>query len=594
MKTFSLKEKKHRPIGIRPANRKNAFCHDSRRPAGAVRQILDRPRLQAKLRVSDPKDVHEQEADRLADDVMRMPDETIQRQPLEEEEEMLQAKPVDQQTDCSELQRQVEEEEEEALLQARRDGGDTANVTPKLEQAILSRRGSGRPLSDKSRTFFEPRMGADLGNVKIHSDSQAADLARAIHARAFTVGSDIYFGAGRFSPESIEGKKLLAHELTHTIQQSGTLKWSLIQRDLRSDYSGQWGPAQTQLNAMYGGIGGVIDRQKGAVTDFLRYARISDQPSLAEQILINAINIVLGAVIPGVGSVIKSAAQSMVRQSLRGAVGSIVDSMVDAGKGAAQGAVTSAWSETAGEGTPVVQFAETQRRALETIAQRQIASMNQELARLLSTEGENDEWEAGDALYQSFQRSLDNAYDEQFNKMTDTWFTMQTRTIGGGARPGVLRITLERRYPDQGSFRIDSANLLGSGSVVEIRRRLAQRALQDITIPKFIQMNGRMGMGIMDCNWSIQVAGTEAPSSRPTLSAPRTRLEGLTAGPQRLTGYGGHRSWGWPWLAAFHLNLHDLDNDDPRNTDANRSSGAREVWEGIKNLSPGSIGASTW
>jgi hypothetical protein len=178
--------------------------------------------------------------------------------------------------------------------------------------------------------------------------------------------------------------------------------------------------------------------------------------------------------------------------------------------------------------------------------------------------------------------------------MTDIWFTMQTRTIGGGARPGVLRITLQRRYPDQRSLRIDSANLLGSGSVVEIRERLARRSLKDITIPKFIQMNGQMGLGIMDCNWHIRVTGTRPPSRQPTISAEHTSLENLMAGPQRLTDYGGHPSYGWPWLAAYHLNIHDLDNDDPRNTNANRSAGALEVWEAIKNMSPPSIGASSW
>jgi hypothetical protein len=220
--------------------------------------------------------------------------------------------------------------------------------------------------------------------------------------------------------------------------------------------------------------------------------------------------------------------------------------------------------------------------------------MNQELARLLATEGENDEWEAGDALYRSFQGSLDRVYNEQFNKMTDTWFAMQTRTVGGGARPGVLRITLGRRYPDQGSFRVQSANLLGSGSESEIRNRLGRRTLRDISIPKFIQMNGQMGWGIWDCNWSIRVTGAEPPSEYPTISAPRTSLERLTAGRQRVVGYSGHRAWGWPWLAAFHLGIHDLDDDDSRNTDANRSAGAREVWDAIRDLTPGSIESSTW
>jgi hypothetical protein len=490
-----------------------------------------------------------------------------------------------------------EEEERESIqmkpaLPSSPDGKRFASNA--MSQKLSSTKGAGKALPDGIGAEMSRKIGSDFSGVRVHTDAQAVQMNREVGAQAFTYGSDIYFDTGKYDPGSSKGKHLLAHELTHVVQQTGGLQTDLIQRDLRRDYSGQWGTAQTQLNAMYGGIGGVIDRQKGAVTDFLRYAKISDQSSIGEQVLINGINILLGAVIPGIGGVIKTAVKSMVQSRLKGTVESIVDSMVDAGKGAAQGAVKSAWRETAGAGTPIVKFAETQRRALETIAQIQIASMNKEFARLLTTEGENDEWEAGDALYKSFQQSLDCAYNEQFNKMTDIWFTMQTGFIGGGARPGVLRITLKRRYPDRGSFLIDDANLLGSGSVQEIRARLARRKLKDITIPKFIQMNGKMGMGIQDCNWSIRVSGAEPSPKYPTISAKRTNLESLMAGSQRLMGYGGHKFWGWPWLAAHHLGISDLEDDDYRNTAANRSAGAREIWDAVKNMSPGSIDASNW
>lgn len=78
-----------------------------------------------------------------------------------------------------------------------------------------------------TRTFFEPRFGADFSQVRLHTDSRAADTARSINAKAFTVGSDIAFGAGQYRPESREGQHLLAHELTHVVQQKG----EQIQRD---------------------------------------------------------------------------------------------------------------------------------------------------------------------------------------------------------------------------------------------------------------------------------------------------------------------------------------------------------------------------
>jgi hypothetical protein len=71
------------------------------------------------------------------------------------------------------------------------------------------------------RAFFEPRFGATLDGVRIHTDSRAVASARAVHARAFTVGRDVVFGAGAYAPETARGRRLLAHELTHVLQQSG-------------------------------------------------------------------------------------------------------------------------------------------------------------------------------------------------------------------------------------------------------------------------------------------------------------------------------------------------------------------------------------
>ncbi|MBL0341286.1 MAG: DUF4157 domain-containing protein [Bacteroidetes bacterium] len=71
-----------------------------------------------------------------------------------------------------------------------------------------------------TRSFMENRFGADFGNVKIHTDSQSSHLNRELNAKAFTVGNDIYFNSGKYSPQSESGKHLLAHELTHVVQQN--------------------------------------------------------------------------------------------------------------------------------------------------------------------------------------------------------------------------------------------------------------------------------------------------------------------------------------------------------------------------------------
>ncbi len=87
--------------------------------------------------------------------------------------------------------------------------------------SYLSRGPAGRPLAESARAFFEPRFGRDFSNVRVHTDRPAADSAAELQARAYTVGSNVFFGRSEYSPDSGEGRKLLAHELTHVVQQDG-------------------------------------------------------------------------------------------------------------------------------------------------------------------------------------------------------------------------------------------------------------------------------------------------------------------------------------------------------------------------------------
>jgi len=79
----------------------------------------------------------------------------------------------------------------------------------------------GQPLSKSECAYFEPRFGVDFNQVRLHSDAQAAESARALNAKAYTLGQDVVFGAGQDTPGTSEGRRLMAHELTHIIQQSG-------------------------------------------------------------------------------------------------------------------------------------------------------------------------------------------------------------------------------------------------------------------------------------------------------------------------------------------------------------------------------------
>ncbi len=92
-------------------------------------------------------------------------------------------------------------------------------MTSTIRSGIQSLQGGGRPLSGSERSFFEPRFGTDFSGVRVHSDSRAANVARSVNARAFTLGHDVVFGAGEYSPDALPGRKLLAHELTHVLHQ---------------------------------------------------------------------------------------------------------------------------------------------------------------------------------------------------------------------------------------------------------------------------------------------------------------------------------------------------------------------------------------
>ena len=226
-RTIEMSEAAKRP-GKRPASStsRSVTPFDSilslHRTAGnqALQRLMRSGVLQAKLKVGQPNDVYEQEADRVADQVMRMaqPDR-IQRVCSECEEE-LHRLPI---SAPAEIRRQaIEEEEEEVRLQP---GATASTATPEVSGDLGARidglRGGGQPMPESAAAFFEPRFGHDFSQVRLHTDARAAETARELGALAYTVGHDVVFGEEQYAPESSAGKRLLAHELTHVIQQTG-------------------------------------------------------------------------------------------------------------------------------------------------------------------------------------------------------------------------------------------------------------------------------------------------------------------------------------------------------------------------------------
>lgn len=191
--------------------------------------------IQAKLTIGQPRDKYEREADRVAEQVMQAPEPTIQRQIEEEaEEEVIQSRLLSSRNGGV-LQRQMEpeEEEEEGPIQTQASAKTPTLVPPDLSRTIHALRGGGQPLSKDAQRFFVPRFGHDFSQVRIHADKRAAQAARSINSMAFTTGTDIVFAAGHYDFASKKGRRLLAHELTHVVQQNNGQVPDKIQRKPR-------------------------------------------------------------------------------------------------------------------------------------------------------------------------------------------------------------------------------------------------------------------------------------------------------------------------------------------------------------------------
>ncbi|HET6993298.1 MAG TPA: DUF4157 domain-containing protein, partial [Bacteroidia bacterium] len=102
-----------------------------------------------------------------------------------------------------------------------RKGSGSAETTNEFQTQLENDKGHGQKLDDSTRTEMESKMSADFSGVNIHTGSEASNMSESINAKAFTHGQDVFFKDGEFDTSSKQGKELLAHELTHTVQQGG-------------------------------------------------------------------------------------------------------------------------------------------------------------------------------------------------------------------------------------------------------------------------------------------------------------------------------------------------------------------------------------
>lgn len=199
----------------------------------AVQRLMmpDGTPIQTKMTVTASNDAYEAEADAVAEQVVqKMHAPGVQREAQEDE---LQAKRI--------VQREAEEDELQAkrMVQRESEGGEgeeeelmakriqrssadmmgSFDVGQDFEKQLSTARGGGKSLDSSLQAKMGDAMGADFSGVRVHEDSASDALNSSIQARAFTTGSDIFFKQGEYNPSSSEGQKLLAHELTHTVQQ---------------------------------------------------------------------------------------------------------------------------------------------------------------------------------------------------------------------------------------------------------------------------------------------------------------------------------------------------------------------------------------
>jgi hypothetical protein len=194
--------------------------------------------IQTKLTANQPGDAFEQEADRVADQVMRLPAPRLQR------------------AACACGGAAGPDGECAACKQKRLAGlglsraamaapANTPHVAPPIVHRTLQ--APGQPLDRGTRSLMEARFGMDFGGVRVHTNEQAAASAQAVDAHAYTVGQNVVFGAGQYAPHSVAGQRLLAHELTHVLQQHGGTQHVQRAPDAETEPAPQPNPADKAL-----------------------------------------------------------------------------------------------------------------------------------------------------------------------------------------------------------------------------------------------------------------------------------------------------------------------------------------------------------
>jgi hypothetical protein len=192
------------------------------------------PARASRLSIGAPGDRYEHEAEQVADRVLRTPEQAADTRRGVRQTAPSISPPSD--ASAKRVQRDMlspyspdegmistnqsqSQDQDQGTVQTQEQPGQTPRLTREFENRIGALQGGGQPLAGPVRALMESRFGHDFGRVHIHTDHTATALAASINARAFTLGPDVVFGAGQYAPQGEAGRRLIAHELTHSIQQ---------------------------------------------------------------------------------------------------------------------------------------------------------------------------------------------------------------------------------------------------------------------------------------------------------------------------------------------------------------------------------------
>ena len=299
----------------------------------AARTTKENQSRSTRLEIGQPGDQYERQADAVADKVVsgssagasssgdggiiqRMQEDGIKMQMKSEDDELMQVQaregyiqmqPLEEEnmgmatrnpsgirgggrkTKCDDCEKEEKLQKQPAI---QRSANGKSQASPAIAKKISASRGSGQSLPKNVNSEMSNKMGADFSNVNIHTDNTAVQMSRDLGANAFTVGNDIYFNQGKYNPSSSQGKRLLAHELTHTVQQGASAQ--MIQADFAIQPPNPGATATTLTPAQIQEAIRYNQRKLGrGSADIVRLVRdvlgISPDPAVIDQDLVEAI-----------------------------------------------------------------------------------------------------------------------------------------------------------------------------------------------------------------------------------------------------------------------------------------------------------------